>query len=221
MAQVKGRTIPEIGDAGRRLRELLGLLSDFPSIPWGYRELAAMLREDGHELADATPKKWPQRGVPDRWGRPIAAASQKRGVMVTAEWLIEGAGAGPHRVDKTPPPAALRRGIGGPGGKGGGDVASGGAEANPAPAGIAVAVLPTLPGQRPAELEGRLTLVRHAVLGALDRALARDHELDKTREGYRILGRALMELAYDLRDNDVDTHELRDVAYELLRMGDR
>lgn len=62
-------------------------------------------------------------------------------------------------------------------------------------------------------------LVRDALLEAVDRALARDHEIDQTRKGYWILGSAFLELAFKLDDNGVDTRELARLAHELQKMG--
>jgi len=63
-------------------------------------------------------------------------------------------------------------------------------------------------------------LVRDALLGAVDRALARDHELVETRRGYRILGDAFIDLGLKLQLNGVDTHELMTYARELQKMGE-
>ena len=63
-------------------------------------------------------------------------------------------------------------------------------------------------------------LVRDALLGAVDRALARDHELEETRRGYRILGDAFIDLGLKLQLNGVDTHELMTCARELQKMGE-
>ncbi len=63
-------------------------------------------------------------------------------------------------------------------------------------------------------------LVRDALLGAVDRALARDHELEQTRRGYRILGDAFIDLGLKLQNNGVDTHELMTYARELQKMGE-
>lgn len=220
MARVKSRNSPEVGDDGRRLRKLLGLLADFPSIPWGYRELAAMLREDGHELADSTPKKWPQRGVPERWGRPIAEAARKRGVTVTAEWLIEGVGAGPHKVDKAPPGSPQAARSVGEEYRGPGSYRGGAATVAPRLGPDTDSALTPPPGA-PTEQERLMGLIRDALMGAVERALARDNELEHTRPGSRILGRAFMQLAVTLQQNGVDATELLDVALQLQNRGDR
>jgi hypothetical protein len=87
-------------------------------------------------------------------------------------------------------------------------------------AGITELSVTRLPGRRPAELENLLGLVRDALLGAVDRALARDHELEQTRRGYRILGDAFIDLGLQLQSNGVDTHELLTYARELQKRGD-
>lgn len=76
-------------------------------------------------------------------------------------------------------------------------------------------------GRRPSEREIFVGVVRDALVGAVDRALARDHELEQTKRGYRILGDAFLDLGLALQDNDVDTSELLRVARELQKRGAR
>lgn len=76
------------------------------------------------------------------------------------------------------------------------------------------------PAGSPVELRSLMGLVRDALLGAVDRALARDHELEQTRRGYRILGDAFLDLGLKLQSNGVDTHELLTYARELQKQGE-
>lgn len=76
-------------------------------------------------------------------------------------------------------------------------------------------------GRRPSERGSFVGVVRDALVGAVDRALARDHELEQTKRGYRILGDAFLDLGLALQDNDVDTSELLRVARELQKRGAR
>lgn len=112
------------------------------------------------------------------------------------EWLLTGQGGGPGT--REPPASRIRT------------VTNSGLTRSP---------LTRSPGRRPTELEKLLGLVRDALLGAVDRALARDHELEQTRRGYFILGSAFLRLGHDLEKNGVDTTELRHVALELQERG--
>ncbi len=77
-----------------------------------------------------------------------------------------------------------------------------------------------LPGRRPAELENLLALIRDALMGAVERALERDNELEHTRIGSRILGEAFITLAVALQKGGVDATELLDVAQQLKKLGE-
>lgn len=76
----------------------------------------------------------------------------------------------------------------------------------------------TAPSSLTAELEEFMGLVRDALMGAVERALARD-ELEHTRKGRFVLGNAFMDLALQLEDHGVEVRELRKVARELQKMG--
>lgn len=104
MAPVKSRTSPEDqDDAKSRLEQLLALLSPLSGRPWGYADLATWLRQEGFEIDDNTPKKWPQRGIPEKWARVLAERAARRGVIgVTAAWLLDGVGEEPRRVSIPP-----------------------------------------------------------------------------------------------------------------------
>lgn len=88
-----------------------------------------------------------------------------------------------------------------------------------APSDVTDSRVTRLPGRRPAELEKLLGMVRDALLGAVNRALERDHELEVTKRGYQILGGIFIDLALKLQANGVDTHELLAVARELQKQG--
>lgn len=75
------------------------------------------------------------------------------------------------------------------------------------------------PPPYPPEWEVLVALVRDALLAAVERALARDHELEQTKRGHWILGRAFMRLAFELEEYQVDAKELRKVAFELQERG--
>lgn len=106
MSPVKSRRGTE---AGRRLELALALLSEFDGMPLTYKQLAALL---GDGATEGAVKKWPFRGIPERWARKLQRLGRERGVIgLTVEWLVDGTGPDPTRrggVPATPAPNAKR-----------------------------------------------------------------------------------------------------------------
>ncbi|HKW40886.1 MAG TPA: hypothetical protein VJN39_06535 [Gemmatimonadales bacterium] len=85
-----------MGPVGQRLAILLDAFSPWDGISLTHREFAA---EVGAPVTAAAVKKWPRRkNFPPEAARLIVRRAQERGLAgVTLEWLLWGAGSGPHK----------------------------------------------------------------------------------------------------------------------------
>lgn len=82
----------------RRFDIVLAVLSGNP-LPLKVPGLVALLHEAGHEVDDETPKKWGERGIPERWARLIAMLPRAQEAGLTADWIRDGVGEPPKRVE--------------------------------------------------------------------------------------------------------------------------
>jgi len=98
MSSRKGHSVEE---RKRRFDTVLTVLSGNP-IPLNVPGLVAVLREAGHEIDPETPKKWGERGIPEKWARLIALLPRAQAAGLTAGWMREG----------TPPAPTVKRAAG-------------------------------------------------------------------------------------------------------------
>lgn len=189
-----------IGKRIKEIREVLGR----PRRPWSQLELAGALGMDERTL---------RRREQDGQLTPEQIEDLAKIAGADVNWVTTGKGLPPSSrvVQPRPVVRALAPVDQSGGARHGGRGESGGVTG----VGSKSGALTDLGAER-----GRLIgLVRDALLGAVDRALARDHELEQTRRGYRILGDAFLDLGLRLADNEVDSHELLRVARELQKLG--
>jgi len=219
---VKGHSVL---DRKARFEKVLEVLSGNPG-PLAASELAVVLREAGHEIDDETPKKWPQRGIPERWARRIAALPRAINAGLTADWMTEGRGEGPRRMAELAPlrlPVA-QAGRKEPGGHQTGDRASSGVAEPMTPSGsIREDGAPERRGGLPAVDAGAVEIagfdvIARAIARAVERTVRQD-ELERTRKGREHLAASLAAFAIQLQRGGVSATELFDVA-EAIRRGE-
>jgi hypothetical protein len=212
-------------DRKARFEKVLEVLSGNPG-PLIAPELAAILRDAGYKIDDETPKKWPQRGIPERWARRIAALPKAINAGLTADWMTEGRGAGPLRMaDLAPLRLAVERSDQerAPGALKTDRASSGLVEGKPfsgsvresAPPGMSAGL--ALVDDGAVEIAG-FDVIAKAIARAVERTVRQD-ELEHTRKGREHLAASLAAFAIQLQRGGVSATELFDVA-EAIRRGD-